>query len=93
VRSRDPGLQPERTGLAWQRTGIACTLVGSAAALGAAHRGSTWVLGLAVVAIVAVGVVALAGTRLPLDAPFERLVLGAAGTLAIAAVGVALALS
>jgi hypothetical protein len=89
----DPGLQPERTGLAWQRTGITGMLVGSGAALGAAHRGSTWVLVLAVLACVAVGLVVIAGVRFPIDAPYGRLVFGAAAAALIAVVGVVLALS
>jgi Domain of unknown function (DUF202) len=90
---RDPGLQPERTSLAWQRTGIATMLVGSGAALASAHGRSTPVLVLAVAACLAVGIVVLTAARLPSEAPYRRLVHGASGTIVIAVVGVALALS
>jgi hypothetical protein len=91
--SRDPGLQPERTRLAWQRTSISGMLVGSGAALAAAHRQAPWVLVLAVVACAVAGGAALAGVRLPLGEPYGRLVLGVAVTLTLAVVGVVLALS
>ncbi|HVN13274.1 MAG TPA: DUF202 domain-containing protein [Kineosporiaceae bacterium] len=91
--ARDPGLQAERTRLAWQRTGVAGTVVGSAAALSAAHRGDAGVLLIAVLACLVAGVATLAGSRLPPEEPYGRLVLGAAVTIAIAVAGVTLAIT
>ncbi|MFF5567456.1 DUF202 domain-containing protein [Streptomyces sp. NPDC012623] len=41
VRGRDPGLQPERTRLAWRRTTLSCTVVAVLAARQAIHGGAT----------------------------------------------------
>jgi Domain of unknown function (DUF202) len=90
--ARDPGLQPERTRLAWQRTGVAAVLVGAGAALAAAHREATGGLLLALLTCVLLGMTSILGGRTSLDT-FARLVLGALATIAIAVVGVVLALS
>lgn len=90
---RDPGLQPERTRLAWQRTGVAGMLVGSGAALAAAHRQHPWVLLIAALACLLAGAATVADGRLPVEEPYGRLVLGAAVAITIAVAGLALALT
>jgi uncharacterized protein DUF202 len=89
--AHDPGLQPERTRLAWQRTGVAAVLVGAGAALAAARRGTPAVLLLAALACAVAGTATAVGGRTSLDAPYRRLVLGAVTTGVIALAGVVLA--
>lgn len=95
-----PGLQRERTALAWQRTGVSGTLVGGVAVLAAMHRRGA---GLVVVAILATIVctlaAAVASTRPPrrtsvlLPSPWTRLVATAAIPVMLAGVGLALAIT
>lgn len=63
---RDPGLQPERTRLAWRRTTLACTVVAVLAARHTVHGGGTaaGVAGVVVSVLVWLGFLALAHRRL-----------------------------
>lgn len=97
--TRDPGLQPERTALAWHRTGVSGSLVGAVAVLAAAHHDSIGLVVLAAaVATATAGAAGLASTRPQpglagrLPSPWWRLLAGAAVPVLLAVVGVALAL-
>jgi Domain of unknown function (DUF202) len=104
--TRDPGLQPERTALSWQRTGVAALLVGGGAAAAAVHRGEPLVVVAALAVLALAGVTAIPPRLPPADhggkatgvdhAPrgsYARLVRAAVATVALAGVGVLLALT
>ncbi|MGW7411838.1 DUF202 domain-containing protein [Streptomyces sp. NPDC054863] len=63
---RDPGLQPERTRLAWRRTTLSCTVVAVLAGKQAIHDGVTpvGVLAAALSALVWVGFLVVAHRRM-----------------------------
>jgi uncharacterized membrane protein YidH (DUF202 family) len=91
--TRDPGLQPERTALAWQRTGVATLLVAGGAAFTAVHLDRTWLVVLAHVALGLAAATAVPPRRRHPAPPHGQLVRAAVATVALAAVGVLLALS
>lgn len=94
----DPGLQPERTALAWVRTGVAGAALAGSATLAAAHLGSPWVLlavtGLGVLCAPAATVAAMSAERQEgLSAPWVRLLAVAAIPVLLCVAGVLLALA
>jgi len=106
--TRDPGLQPERTALSWQRTGVATLLIGIGAAAVAVRRGSPAVVLVALIALALAAVTAVPPRHRPgaepgaepgrqesgpPAPPYARLVRAAVATVALAAVGLLLALT
>ncbi|MFJ3585499.1 DUF202 domain-containing protein [Streptomyces sp. NPDC090127] len=99
--ARDPGLQPERTRLAWRRTTLACTVVAVLAAKSAISDEITaaGVAGAALIALVWVGFLAVAHRRIHAlgasrPGPLSRrgALLSTACTVALAAFAVAVVL-
>lgn len=66
---RDPGLQPERTGLAWWRTALSITAVALLALRTALTAGSGWSLAASVIGAAAAVVLLLVGWDRPAYRP------------------------
>ncbi|MEU9703813.1 DUF202 domain-containing protein [Streptomyces sp. NPDC047981] len=98
---RDPGLQPERTRLAWRRTTLTCTIVAVLAAKSAIRDEITapGVAGAALTALVWVAFLAVAHRRIhaldtarPVPLSLRGALLATACTVALAAFAVAVIL-
>ncbi|MFE0651680.1 DUF202 domain-containing protein [Streptomyces sp. NPDC059534] len=97
--ARDPGLQPERTRLAWRRTTLSCTVVAVLAVklTVSSEIGSKELTGLALSALVWVAFLAVSHRRIrslgaarPLPLSHRSALLAAACTIALAVFGAAL---
>ncbi|MFF4245064.1 DUF202 domain-containing protein [Streptomyces sp. NPDC001822] len=95
---RDPGLQPERTRLAWRRTTLACTVVGLLAGRQALHGGArpAGVLAVALSLAAWLGFLAVAhrrvtgmGSARPVPLSPRQALTAAGCTVALAVFGVA----
>ncbi|WP_051794529.1 DUF202 domain-containing protein [Streptomyces sp. NRRL S-87] len=91
--ARDPGLQPERTRLAWRRTTLTCTAVAVLAVKQALHAAGSpvAVAGTASIALLWVGFLAVAHRRIRALAAPRPVLLSARSALAAALVCAALA--
>ncbi|MFF3394889.1 DUF202 domain-containing protein [Streptomyces sp. NPDC002669] len=96
---RDPGLQPERTRLAWRRTTLSCTVVALLAVRQALHGGvsATGVLAVSLSALAWLGFLRVAhlrmlgmGTARPRPLSARDALAAAACTVALAAFAVVL---
>jgi hypothetical protein len=92
----EPGLQSERTALAWQRTGVSASAGSALGLLAAAHDAQAWLFGLvAVLSAAGAGCVALAAGSAPapghVASPWTRLLGTVAATLMLAVTGTTLA--
>ncbi|MET8178234.1 DUF202 domain-containing protein [Streptomyces sp. NPDC005336] len=94
LRTRDPGLQPERTRLAWRRTTLACAVAASLAGRQTLHSGTGPVslLGLALVVLAWLAFLAVAHRRIrAMNAPRPPALSPRAAVVAVGcAVGVAI---
>lgn len=94
VPARDPGLQPERTRLAWRRTTLSCTVAAVLAAKQAVHQGSSplGLVALTLSGLVWLGFLAVAHRRIQtLSGAAPPRVLTVRAAIATAACTVALA--
>ncbi|MFD5725969.1 MULTISPECIES: DUF202 domain-containing protein [unclassified Streptomyces] len=90
---RDPGLQPERTRLAWRRTTLSCTVAAVLAVRQTLHGGATdtGVIALSLSALAWLGFLWVANRRVQSMGGARPRPMEAAGALAAAACTVALA--
>ncbi|MCX5413624.1 DUF202 domain-containing protein [Streptomyces sp. NBC_00059] len=90
---RDPGLQPERTRLAWRRTTLACTVVALLAVRQGLYGGTAGagVLAVALSLLAWLGFLAVAHRRVSAMGPAEPATLSPRHALTAAACTVALA--
>jgi hypothetical protein len=93
--SGPPGLQEERTALAWQRTGVSASAASAVGLVAAAHGGRAWVVGLTATVCVAcaacTGVVARLRGPDGDGSPWARLVATAVATGLLCVTGLVLA--
>ncbi len=93
--TRDPGLQPERTALAWQRTGVASLAAAGGTVLAAVHRadagGPVLTVVVALVALFLTAATAVPPRGRRTADVHGRLMRATAATIALAAAGLLLA--